>query len=88
MLITYRRTGGGFALVLLAAGLVATGIAVAFAIVLGLIAAALGTVALLVRAVLPSSRSRQAAPPATSWPLQTIEATVVNPRGSSDEGNR
>ena len=88
MLITYRRTGGGFALVLLAAGLVATGIAVALALVLGMVAAAIGTVALLIRAVLPASRRRQTAPPATPWPLETIEATVVNPRGSSDEGDR
>lgn len=85
MLITYRRTGG---LVLLAAVLVATGITAALAVVLGLVAAAIGTVVLLVRAVLPSSRRRQTAPPATPWPLETIEATIVNRPGSSDEGDR
>lgn len=85
MLITYRRTGGG--LLLLAAVLVATGITVAFAVVLGLVAAAIGTGALLMRAVWPSSQRRQSAPPATPWPRETIEATVVNPRGSSDESD-
>ena len=84
VIITYRRTGG---LVLLAAGLIVTGIAVALAMVLGIVAAVMGTVALLVRAVLPSSWSRQTAPPATPWPLETIEATVVSPRGV-DEGDR
>lgn len=84
MLITYRRTGGG--LVLLAAGLAATGITLALAVVLGMVAATIGTVALLARTVLPSARFRQTSPPATVWPHETIDAIVVRPRGSSSEG--
>jgi len=84
VLITYRRTGGGPLLV--AAVLVATGLAAAVAVVLGTVLAALAMVALLVRAVLPSSWRRQTAPPVTPWPLETIDATVVNPRGSSNQG--
>jgi hypothetical protein len=83
MRITYRRTGGG--LVVLAVVLVATGLAAAVAVVLGLVVAAIGTVVLLVRAVLPSSRRGQTTPPATPWPLETFDATVVNPSGSSNE---
>ena len=84
MLITYRRTGGG--LVLLAAGLVATGITLALAVVLGMVAAAIGTVALLARTVLPSARFRRTAPPAARWPHETIDAIVVSPSGSSNGG--
>ena len=86
MEITYRRTGGGFLLLLtLAAVLAATVFTVAVGVVLLIGGVALGTVVLLARAVLPASWRRRTAPPETPWPQETIEATVVNPRDSSSE---
>jgi hypothetical protein len=86
MLITYRRTGGGFLLLTLAAALVATVLAMAVGAALLIVAVAVGAVVLLARAVLPRSWRRHKVPPATPWPQETIEATIVN-RGSSDEGD-
>jgi hypothetical protein len=86
MVITYRRKGGWFLLLLtLAAVLAATVLTVVVGIALLIGGVALGTVVLLARAVLPASWRRQPAPPATPWPQQTIEATVVNPRDSAGE---
>ena len=85
MLISYRRTGGVFSLIMLAVAVAA----IAFAIVVGatllIVAVAIGAVALLIRAVLPASWRRPAPPPATPWPQETIEGTIVEPRASSDE---
>jgi len=82
MLITYRRTGGVFALLALAAvALAAT--ALAAAVVIGVVAIA--ATLFLVRAVLPASWRHSTVPPPTPWPYQTIDATVVDPTGSSDE---
>lgn len=88
MLITYRRTGGRFVLLLsLAAALAAMVLAVALGVALLIGGLALGAVVLLVRAVLPASRRRHTAPPGTPWPQETIEATAVNRRDSCDEPN-
>lgn len=85
MLITYRRTGGGFSLIMLVAVLVATTLAIVVGATLLIVAVAVGAVVLLVRALLPTSWRRPAQPAATPWPQETIEATIVNPRDSSDE---
>ena len=89
MVITYRRTGGMFALLVLAA--VAFGAAlltVTAAAAILIVALAVATAGLLARAVLPRSWRRQAVPPATTWPQETIDATVVNPTDPSDERDR
>lgn len=85
MLITYRRTGGGFLLLTLAVALVATVVTVAVGAALLIVAVAIGAVVLLARAVWPASWRRRRVPAATPWPLKTIETTVVTPRGSSDQ---
>ncbi len=87
MLITYRRTGGVFALLtLVAIALAATVLTVAVAATVLVVALVLAAAALLARAVLPKSWRRQAVPPPSPWPHETIEATAVNhPRDSSDE---
>lgn len=77
MRITYRGTGGLGALVALAAIALAVGLltaAVAIIVVLAVVAAA-GL--LMVRAVLPRAWRRRTVPPATDWPHDTIEGTVV-----------
>lgn len=84
MLITYRRTGGAFSLIVLAAVLVATAITMVVGATLLIVALAIGVVVLLVRAVLPRSWRRPTQPVEIPWPQETIEATIVNPpRGSS-----
>jgi hypothetical protein len=89
MVITYRRTGGMFALLTLAAVTFAAAVlTVTAAAVILIVALAVATAALLVRAVLPRSWRRQTVAPATTWPQETIDATVVNPTGSSDERDR
>ena len=85
MLITYRRTGGVFSLIMIAAALVATAIAVVVGATLLAIGVALGAVVLVVRAVLPRSWRRSTPPAATSWPQETIEGTIVKAEDSSDE---
>jgi hypothetical protein len=86
MLITYRRTGGGFSLIMLVAVLVATTLAIVVGATLLIVAVAVGAVVLLTRALLllPTSWRRPAEPAATPWPQETIEATIVTPRDSSD----
>jgi hypothetical protein len=89
MVITYRRTGGMFALLTLAAvAFAAAVLTAAAAAAILIVALAIATAALLARAVLPRSWRRQTVPPATHWPQETIDATVVNPTGSSDERDR
>ena len=85
MLITYRRTGGWFSLAALAAVVVATVFAMVIGATLLIVAGAIGAAVLVVRAMLPASWRRPRQQPVTAWPQETIEATVVNPRGSSDE---
>jgi hypothetical protein len=85
MQITYRRAGGGFALLTVAAVLVATVLTVIVGAALLIVGVAIATVFLLARAVLPTSWRRRQEAPATPWPHETIEATVVNPRDSSGE---
>ncbi len=78
MRITYRGTGGLGALIALAVIALAAGVltaAVAIIVVLGAIAAA---ALLMVRAVLPRAWRRRTVLPATDWPHDTIEGTVVD----------
>ena len=89
MLITYRRTGGVFALLTLAAvALAATVLTIAVTATLLIVALAV-TVAVavavpLVRMVLPGTWRRHKVPPQAPWPHDTIEGTVVK-RTPSDE---
>jgi hypothetical protein len=86
MFITYRRTGGIFALLTLAAvAFAAAVLTVAAAAAILIVALAVTAAAILGRAVLPTSWRRHTVPPATPWPQETIETTAVNPAGSSDE---
>ena len=86
MFITYRRTGGIFALLTLAAvAFAATVLTIAVAATMLIVALGTAAAVLLARAVLPTSWRHHTVPPPTPWPHQTIEATVVNPTGSSDE---
>lgn len=85
-IMTYRRTGGMFALLTLAAvAFAATVLTVAVAATILIVALAASATALLARAVLPAWWRRHTVPPATRGPQETFEATVVNPTGSSDE---
>lgn len=85
MIITYRRTGGLFALLTLAAMTLAAAI-LTVAVAAGLLLAALGiaAVARLARALLPTSWRVSTVSGPASWPRETIEATLVNPSGSPD----
>ena len=86
MLITYRRTGGAFAVLgLAAAAVAATVLTIAAAAMVLIIALAGAAAALLARAALPASWRRRTPPPATPWPRETIEATVVTPTRASDD---
>jgi hypothetical protein len=85
VLITYRRTGGVFSLIVIAVALVAITIAVVVGATLLAVGVALGAVVLAVRAVLPRSWRRSTPPAATSWPQETIEGTIVKPEDSSDD---
>jgi hypothetical protein len=85
MLITYRRTGGVFSLIMIAVALVAVALAVVVGATLLAVGVALGAVVLLVRAVLPQSWRRSTPAAATPWPQETIEGTIVKPEDSSDE---
>jgi hypothetical protein len=79
--ITYRRSGGLFARLTLAATVMAA-VALGIALLIGV--ATIGAVALLVRAMLPTSWRRQTEP-ATPWPKETIDATVVTPSHACDQ---
>jgi chromate transport protein ChrA len=86
VIITYRRTGGAFALVgLAAAAVAATVLTIAAATTILIVALAGAAVALFARAALPASWRRRTPPPATPWPQETIEATVVTPTRSADD---
>lgn len=79
MLITYRKTGGLGALLALGAVALAAGLlTLAAAAVVLIVGVAGAAIVLLVRAVLPRSWRRHSVPPATEWPHDTIEGTVVN----------
>ena len=80
MLITYRSSGWR-ALLGLAAVLTACVFAVVAAMALVIIAATLGVVRFVARAVSPMSRRHPTPPPPTPWPQETIETTAVNPQG-------
>jgi hypothetical protein len=81
MLITYRRTGGLFALLTLATVALAMALTIAVAATL---AVAIATAALVGRAVLPRSWRHRTVPSARSWPDKTIDATVVDATSSPD----
>ena len=86
MFITYRRTGGLFTLLtLVAVALAATVLTVAVAVTMLIVALAIAGAVRVARAVLPTSWRHHAVPPATPWPHETIEGTVVHPTGSLDE---
>ena len=83
MLITYRRTGS--ALGLMGVGLAVTILTVAVAAVAVIAAAVLVPIAILTRAMRPSSRRDHRASSASRWPHETIEAEVVSSTRSADE---
>ena len=85
MLITYRRTGGVLSLLIAGAVLVATALTIAVGAVMLFVGAAIGAVVLLMRSAVPRSWRRRPVPPATPWPQETIEATVVSPSGPVDD---
>ena len=86
MLITYRLTGGLFALLAVAAAaLAATVLTIAMAATLVIAAIAIAGLLLLGRAVVPRSWLGRTAPSATSWPHETIDARVVTRTSSSDQ---
>ena len=88
LFITYRRTGGVFALLTCAAvALAATVLAVVVGATVLVVALAVAAVALAARAVLSAWSWHHTVPPATAWPLETFETTVVNPTASSGEGD-
>ena len=85
MLITYRRTGGLFVLLILAiVALAATVLTIAVATIL---AAAIAAAALVGRAVLPRSWRNRTVPSASPWPHKTIDATVVGATSCSETRN-
>ena len=85
MFITYRRTGGLFALLTLATvALAATVLTIAVAAIL---AVAIAAAALVGRAVLPRSWRNRTVPSASPWPHKTIDATVVDATTSSETRN-
>ncbi len=89
MFITYRRTGGIFALLTFAAvAFAATVLTVVVAATLLIVALGAAVAVLLARAVLPASWRHHTIPRPTPRPRDTIEATVVHPNGSSDERDR
>lgn|SRR5687768_6992702 len=82
MFISYRRSGGMLALLTFAAvALAATVLTVAVAATVLIVGVAVTAATLLVRAVLPGSRSRRpdTVSPAAPWAQDTIEGTVVDP---------
>ena len=88
MFITYRHTGTGGVFARLTFAAVALA-ATVFAVVVGatVLVVALGVAAgaYVVRAVRPARRGHQRVRPATPWPHETFEATVVNPTALSDQ---
>jgi len=78
MRIAYRGTGGLGALIVLGAIALAAGVLTAAVAMLVALAVAAAALLVLVRAVLPRAWRRRPAPPATDWPHDTIEGTVVD----------
>ena len=88
MVLIYRRTGGLFVLLTLATVSVATAVlTVAVAATVVIVALPIAAAVLFARAVLPRSWRPRTVTAATPWPHETIEATAVNPTGSSEEGH-
>ena len=78
MHITYRRTGGVFTLLALAAvALAVTVVTIVLGATVLVVVLAIGVVGLVARAVLPASWRRRTVQPQTPWPQETIEATVM-----------
>ena len=75
-----------FALLVFAVvALAATVLTIVAAVTTLIVALAIAGVVLAARSLLPASWRRHTVPSATPWPEQTIEGTVVNRVGSSDE---
>jgi len=89
MLITYRRTGGLFALLTLAGvAVAATVLTVAVAAIVLAVAVAIASVLVIGRAVVPRSwRRDRSVLPKTPWPHETIDTTAVTAISSSDTHN-
>ena len=89
MLITYRRTGGLFALLTLAgAAVAATVLTVAVAAIVLAVAVAIASVLVIGRAVVPRSwRRDRPVLRKTPWPHETIDTTAVTAISSSDTHN-
>jgi hypothetical protein len=89
MLITYRRTGGLFALLTLAAvAVAATVLTVAVAAIVLAVVVAIASVLVIGRAVVPRSwRRDRPVLPKTPWPRETIDTTAVTSISSSDTHN-
>jgi hypothetical protein len=86
MFITYRRTGGIFALLTFAAiAFAATVLTIVVAATLLIVALGTAAAVLFARAVLPASWRHHTMPRPTPRPGDTIEATVVHHNDSSDE---
>jgi hypothetical protein len=74
MFITYRRTGGIFAVLTFAAvAFAATVLTVVVAATVLIVALGTAAAVLLARAVLPASWRHHTIPPPTAWPHDTIE---------------
>lgn len=89
MFITYRRTGGWFALLTFAAAAIAAtvlGVVVAATVIVA--ALAIGTCALVARAVLPRRLWHRRVPPSAPWPHETLEGTVVDPPVEPNRGEQ
>jgi hypothetical protein len=87
MLISYRRTSGIFPLLTLAAvGLVAMIVTAAVAATLLVLAGVLAVASLARQVVRGRSRPNRPRQPATSWPHETIDATVIPPPPSPARG--
>ena len=88
MFLTYRRTGGVFALLTLAAvALAAMVLTVTVGAIALVLAMAIAAAALVIRVVLLPWSWHHRSSLATPWPRETFEAKVVNPTASSDEGD-
>jgi hypothetical protein len=74
MLITYRRTGGVFALLTVATVVLAATVTIAVTVA---VAIAIAAAALVVRTVVPPSWRTRSSSSETPWPNKTIDAPVV-----------
>jgi hypothetical protein len=88
MLITYRRTGGLFALLTLAGvAVAATVLTVAVTAIVLAVAVAIASVVVLGRAVAPRSWRDRPVLPKTAWPHETIDTPAVAAISSSETHN-